>query len=359
MRNSFNEYFSFSRRERRGLIVLLIIIAGVIITNILVQHKLHSRAIDFSQYEKTIDNWYNSDSVGTQKSDSLFYFDPNTATIDELCALGLKNYVAKNIISYREKGGKFKNPNDLSRIYGLDETCFERILPYMKIKSGVSNTTQKHNKQIKELHQFDPNTVSRDTLISIGFKPWLADNLIKYRSNGGVFKEKSDLGKLYGLDTSFYNKLKPYIQINDSFTTPSISTTDSLIVNLNTADANELMKIRGIGPSYSERIITYREKLGGYVSYNQLLEVYGLDDEIIDKIKNHLIIDTNNIDCININTADFTTLIRHPYLNKQNVQAILNYRKLIGNFNNKSELLNQKVLIPEVYNKISPYLCTE
>lgn len=362
MKDFLKEYFIFSNRERRGLIVLLIIISILIAANILVNYQINKRPIDFSDFEKNIDAWYAADSGTSHIETSLFYFDPNTANRETLIALGIKDYVADNIISYRTKGGKFRDSNDLSRIYGLSPDCFERIKPYIRIetKSNKPQTPnwQKEQQNTIQLQEFDPNTADKNTLISLGFKPWVADNLIKYRNQGAVFKQKEDILKLYGIDSSFYNEIERYITIQDSFINHN-SLIDTLLIDINTADALQLTQLRGIGPSYSERIIVYRDKLGGFTTVNQLYEVYGLKAETIEQIRNQIIINPTAINCININTADFTTLIKHPYLDKPEVQAILNYRAIIGNFTDKTQLRSEKVITPEVYQKISPYICTE
>jgi competence ComEA-like helix-hairpin-helix protein len=357
------EFFEFSKRERRGIIVLLCLILVLIVTNLVVNYRINKKQIDFSEFEKEIDEWYASDTAINISEVELFYFDPNTASREQFLQLGIPDFVADNIISYRKKGGKFKNPNDFARIYGLEPEIFDILHPYISIQQNSRNSyKQKSNTDTEyELKDFNPNTASKNELLSIGFKPYIAGNLIKYRNSGAVFYKKSDLLKLYGMDSIFYIKIEPYIVID---TTNIISDIEEdidelLIIEINAAEANDLMKIKGIGAVYSDRIIKYRNLLGGFVSVNQLTEVYGINPETIDIIKNQIIIDSSLVNCININTADFTSLIRHPYIEKENVQAILNYRKLVGKFEDKSELLSQKVISEELYSKLSPYICVE
>lgn len=363
MNRFIREFFSFSKRERRGIIVLLCLILLLIITNIIVDYRINKKQIDFSEFEKEIDEWYASDTAINISEVELFYFDPNTASREQFLQLGIPEYVADNIISYRSKGGKFKNPNDFARIYGLEPELFDILHPYISIATQKrrSYKTTTENKTEYELKEFNPNTATKNELINIGFKPYLANNLIKFRSSGAVFYDKTDLLKIYGMDTLFFDKIEPYIFIDTiNLHSDNIEVVnENLLIEINSAEATDLIKLKGIGSVYSERIIKYRDRLGGFISVNQLTEVYGINPETIENISENIMIDTSLVTCININTADFTSLIRHPYIEKENVQAILNYRKLVGEFIDKSELLSQKVISEELYSKLSPYICVE
>jgi len=357
------EFFNFSKRERRGIIVLLCLILVLVISNIILDYRINKKQLDFSEFENEIDEWYASDTAIDISEVELFYFDPNNTSRSQFLQLGIPEHVADNIISYRSKGGKFKNPNDFARIYGLEPELFDILHPYISIATQKKRSykSTKENKTEYELKEFNPNNATKNELISIGFEPYLANNLIKYRSSGAVFYEKNDLLKLYGMDTLFFDKIEPYIVIDTTniIFDENEDIDELLIIEINSAEANDLIKIKGIGDVYSDRIIKYRNLLGGFVSVNQLTEVYGINPETIDIIKNQIIIDSSLVNCININSADFTSLIRHPYIEKENVQAILNYRKLVGKFEDKSELLSQKVISEELYLKLSPYICVE
>lgn len=214
-------------------------------------------------------------------------------------------------------------------------------------------------KSVINLKPFDPNRVSLQQLLDIGFDRFSARNLLKYRKNGGFFHRPSDLLKIYGIDSNFYSKIRGYIIIsNDS---PNIKPETfhhkkTVQYDLNKIDSAGLLRFKGIGTVLASRIVRYRDLLGGYVSVNQLYEVYGLPDSIITQIIPSLVVDTSAVKKINLNKADFAKLIKHPYLNSYQVKAILAFRKHAGYFKEKKQLLDYYLLPDNVYLKVAPYL---
>lgn len=212
---------------------------------------------------------------------------------------------------------------------------------------------------------FDPNTATEDIFIQIGLKPYVINNILKYRAKGGVFKTPDDFGKLYGLDPDIFEMLKPYIEINvnesrqqtyDSIKYVKYKKAPVNISDLNSADSAELTTISGIGPSFASRIIKYRNRLGGYVSKNQLLEVYGMDSIRYYQIKDFIEIDASNIVKIDLNQISFKALMKHPYFEYHTVKAIFDYRNKHRGFDNIEELGNIPLIYPELFLKIKPYL---
>ena len=129
-----------------------------------------------------------------------------------------------------------------------------------------------------------------------------------------------------------------------------------LLIDLNSCDTSELIKLPGIGPVLSVRIIKYRKLLGGYVNVNQLREVYGLPVETYDIIKDQIFVDTLLISTINVNSAGYKTLIRFPYFEKDEVTSILKYLETEGSIKNVSELVENKIVTAEKALKVRPYL---
>jgi DNA uptake protein ComE-like DNA-binding protein len=128
------------------------------------------------------------------------------------------------------------------------------------------------------------------------------------------------------------------------------------LLNLNSCDSASLEALPGIGPVLSARIIKYRYLLGGYVSTEQLKEVYGLTEETFDMISPRVFADSLTIRKIRINDADFKVLIRHPYFNRDEVSAILKYRELKGKITGIGDMTENKLISPETANKIAEYL---
>ena len=136
---------------------------------------------------------------------------------------------------------------------------------------------------------------------------------------------------------------------------PGTQNTRSLI-NLNSSDSATLEKLPGIGPVLSVRIIKYRNLLGGYSSVEQLREVYGLSEETFDLISSRISIDSSLIRKIRINTAGYREIIRFPYFEKHEVNAILKYRELNGRIEGINDLVENRLIADGKANKIRPYM---
>ncbi len=362
-RKFFQEYFNFSTREKKGLISLFIILLALIAINLYVSNQKKQERIDFSEFEKEIDRFALPKFEETQEV-ILFEFDPNTATIEELEKLGLQDNVVNNIIRYRNNGGRFFNKQSLSRIYGLCDDEFNRIKDFIVINNQTSSpaVTQKKGdfSTTGERFFFDPNSVTEQDLLRLGLTARQTNNLINYRKSGGLFHKPEDIKKIYGINEKIYGELKDFIVIKEpEIKTPEkdfVPQTSTVLVEINSADQNELQKINGIGPVYSERIIDYRERIGGFYEKNQLTEVWGIDQELISDISPQIQIDLNNIRTINLNEAEYRDLIRHPYIDRRTTNSLMEYKRFAGTINNIDELWQQRVIEKELFDKIKWYL---
>lgn len=217
------------------------------------------------------------------------------------------------------------------------------------------------------LQDFDPNNADERTLREAGVPVRLAKNISAYTRAGGQFRSGEDLLKIYGMTDSIFEILEPYIVIvaKPEFGKPvaksdssiaSVRAQPKISIRINTAKANELQVIRGIGPVLSDRIIKYRDLLGGFSHTDQVREVFGLEPEIADDLVSKLDLD-GEIHKIPINETDsIRTLARHPYIDYKLARAIINYRKVHGPFGSLTDLKNIKLMNDSLYQKIAPYL---
>jgi len=128
------------------------------------------------------------------------------------------------------------------------------------------------------------------------------------------------------------------------------------LLEINTCDSASLEALPGIGPVLSVRIIKFRKLLGGFASVDQLREVYGLSEEVYNIISSRVYADSTAVIKININSAEYKGLIRLPYFESYEVNAILKYRKLQGSIKNMDEMIDNKLIAKEKAGKIRPYL---
>ncbi len=218
---------------------------------------------------------------------------------------------------------------------------------------------------------FDPNLASRAELERLGFPQYIATRIEKYRDAGGKFTSWQDLYRIYGIDSSLVTGLRTYIEIPSSIQENTVLTTsteitsaphtvdvsaDLLVMDLNIATAEDLRQIKGIGPTYSERIVKYRSLLGGFHSQEQLSEVYGLRVEALDLLKNHTFIGEPAERNIPINSDSIMLLAKHPYLNWNQAQAIHRYREQHGDYEELEEITRIKIIGDSLYQKLLPYL---
>jgi len=228
--------------------------------------------------------------------------------------------------------------------------------------SYTNNDYQKTD--LFEPFYFDPNTVNPQLLEKFGIPQYVIKSFAKYRNAGAKFYKKEDLKKLYGSKPNLYEKIAPYIMIvKDSSNIKPYKSTyknhdnpKNILIELNTADSILLLQIKGIGPYLSSKIIRYRNALGGYVNLNQLYEIFSIKPEQVEVIKPYIYLNNQYIKRININTADYFQLNRHPYISSKEANAIINYRKQHGVFATIKDL-EKVILIPkETIVKIEPYL---
>lgn len=189
---------------------------------------------------------------------------------------------------------------------------------------------QNHNNRYT-LFAFDPNTVSKEELLKLGFWERTANTFLKYRSKGAVFRKKEDLKKVYGISEKFYTALEPYIIIQSSaqHTSGNFNNKPKIkaVLELNSADSISLIDLKGVGPGYARRILKYRSMLGGFNNIEQLREVYGMSDELFELIKQQCAVNPDLIKKLNINTADFKTVNKHPYIGYELTKQFFNFRK--------------------------------
>lgn len=127
------------------------------------------------------------------------------------------------------------------------------------------------------------------------------------------------------------------------------------IADINTASAEDLQKVKGIGPSFSKRIIKFRNKLGGFASNDQLQEVYGLDDETIVELQKHFSV-LSRPQPLDINSDSAKVLSYHPYISYDLAWIIINYRKQHGDIKSIDDFKKIKALDEETFAQLEPYL---
>lgn len=353
----FNQYLSFSRSDRNALLVLSTLILIVLTAIIIVNNIKPQPILDSSGFKKIMDDWDPVNSNTDGPTQNFFHFNPNTISKNKLDSLSIPSFIKRNLLGYRNAGAKFYSANDLRKVYGMNDSIFNLIKPFIDIKKAIVPKSSSINViEKKRIGYFDPNKTDLDELRGFGFNDFQAKNILSYRDKGGAFRNVNDLLKIYGVDSMFFETVKNHIQIEKQLNLSLLKNTDEpLNIELNSADSTNLVKLNGIGPVYAARIIKYRNLLGGYYSKKQLLEVYNFPDQTFLSIEKYISVDTLLINHIRINFVEYKALLRHPYLNKRQVEGLLNYREKNGPFKNVRAIREVEAINKETFSKIKPY----
>lgn len=299
-------YLNFSRKDRIGILVLLLLIVMVYALPYLVPHKETPPIV----LDDSLQNWldssrkvqvagYRSDKgaafddtpaltteAGAPKKINRFEFDPNTLDAAGWLQLGLRERTVRTILNYRAKGGKFYKKEDVQKIWGLPQGFYQSIEPYINIQQTEYNKIKEQTKEPTKL---------------------AAENTLK-------------------------------------------------LIDINNADVPTLESLPGIGPKLASRIVNFRNKLGGFVSIEQVGSTYGLPDSTFQMIKPRLYLNTSKIDKIKINTASKEILSAHPYISWELARSIVTYREQHGPFKSIEDLSKLMLIDERTVKQLLPYL---
>lgn len=332
MQLQVHQYFSFSKSERRGIVVLILLIVSTIVVNYGIPYYYKPKA-----------------SVLTAEQVLL------------LAALNATPDTVKNALANRKS--KWVDYDDN---YDNNYTSNNN---YKASPLGTSNTYTKNNKKPYApnpnyaenmegaLYAFNPNTINATEWATLGLSPKAVSNIINYLSKGGQIRQPDDIAKIYGISPEMAARLMPYITIpaTNYITTKAPTTYTPSAIDISTADTTAWKKLPGIGATLAMRILMYKTRLGGFINTSQIAEVYGMPDSTYQKIKPYLLHRQGNLTTININTSSIT-MLQHPYITKAVANNIIQYRNQHGNYTNLEQLKNLALITNEVYNKIAPYL---
>lgn len=226
--------------------------------------------------------------VAKQTSVFLAEFDPNKADSIELSRLGLSDYVVRNILKYRRKGGRFSTVESFSRIYGLQPEQFEVLKPYIRIS--------------------EPKKIAPKRVDSIAPRKGVEKKVFKYP--------------------------------------------EGTLVDVNLADTTELKKIPGIGSGIAKAIVSYRNRLGGFYSLEQLSEIEYITPALTEWFK----LEDPKVRPLKINDASLEVLRAHPYLNFYQARTIVEHRRKKGKIKSLSQLSLYEEFTEKDLERLSAYM---
>jgi len=354
-RQLIRDYFTFSRNERKGIIVLLVLILLLAVANKLIFYvekpaKIDSVLLDSSKREL---GQFNDSIYATVKLKSLFYFNPNTIDSLALDSLKIPEIVKSNLLKFRQKGGRIKIIADFKKIYGVTDQVFVQVSPFLLLGNAPSPTASNISEPV--LFMFDPNTATNLDFTRLGFSEKQISSIRKYIAKSGTFRTKEDFLKLNVITEKQKIALSDWILIKSEASVEVKRPQSTLVIEINSADSVQLKQLPGIGSVLAKRIVKYRDLLGGFYSIDQLREVYGLNEQTFALIQNKVTVEPAQIKKIDLNFSDMNELSRHPYLKRNLATKIMKFRSKHGSFKNMIVLRDSMILNIEEYNRIKPY----
>lgn len=206
------------------------------------------------------------------------------------------------------------------------------------------------------LFSFNPNVISVDSLVRLGFPNSVAKRLVNYRSKGGRFFIKQDVKKIYGVTDKLMEDIYSFINLPERALRIH-EKKSSKKIDLNSASAEQFKTITMIGDVFAARIVKYRNSLGGFVSKNQLEEVYGLSDDALNNLKSDTFITSGfRPRRIKINHDSLEVLQNHPYISDHLAEDILRFRNLNDAIESEKVLVNFKSVEKSKFEKLILYL---
>ena len=227
-------------------------------------------------------------------------------------------------------------------------------------KRNYSNYYSKKKKYKAPDSKFNPNNYSLSDWMNLGLSEKQSVVVLKFTSRG-IYSEE-DLKRIFVIPDILFELIRDSVVYPERFqNTPNQElfkkqAKQITLINLNTADTTEFMKIYGVGAFYAKQIIRYREKLGGFFKKEQLFEVWKMTTDAYDKIKDHVFISEKDVKRININSVTIEELKVHPYLKWNQANSIIKMRFQRNGFKNIEEIKESVLIDSETYEKLFPYL---
>jgi competence protein ComEA len=209
-------------------------------------------------------------------------------------------------------------------------------------------------------HAFDPNVYSLKDWMYLGLSEKQAAVVMRYATRG--IRSNEELSKIFVIPKALFEQIKDstfYAKVTrEPVTDKSTSSKKALniLVEVNGATQHQLETIPGVGSFYAKNIIRYRERLGGFIRKEQLLEVWKMDESKYSEIIEFISIDLEGLRKINLNTVTAEELKAHPYLNWNIANSIIKIRTRKGGFKSVEEIKESILVNEEVFIKLKPYV---
>ncbi|MEO8764095.1 MAG: helix-hairpin-helix domain-containing protein [Ginsengibacter sp.] len=307
------EYFIFTRKERTGIISIVFIIVFLMVISYAFPFFIKPKEYTHQQFEseiarlniaandsakarnysKSFDNKFYDHAAEDEKKyeprkTEVFYFDPNTASPEDWKRLGVRDKTIATIHNYISKGGKFKSPSDITRIWGLSPSDQQRLVPYVSIKSRTREQVAPEKKEYpkaslssyKRNEPIDINLADTSAYIGLpGIGSKLALRIVAFRDKLGGFYSVNQVGETYLLPDSTFQIIKPRL---------FLASTAVRQININLASVDEMKTHPYLRYTLANAIFQYRQQHGNFQTVADLKKIMLVTAEVYDKIAPYL-----------------------------------------------------------------------
>jgi DNA uptake protein ComE-like DNA-binding protein len=256
----------------------------------------------------------------------------------------------------------------------VDFSSFSKVSPekekWLSLQSQIDSMKQEKLDYVPKIYPFNPNFITDYKGYKLGMSVAEIDRLLAFRKENKYVNSPKEFQAVTKVSDSLLNAISPYFKFPDwvnkkkeykeykNYPNTAFAKKERIvIIDINKASQEELIKIYGIGDAISLRILKFKESLGGFVSMEQMKDVWGLSPEVIENLNSHFkVLAPPNIKKIDINNASIKELSQFPYFNYQLAKQIVTFRSMNGDIKNSEDLTKIKGLSIDKANIIVLYL---
>jgi competence protein ComEA len=279
------EYLTFSKSEQKGIMVLLGLIVLIIAVPFVYRKIYPYKSYDYTGLKKEIVDFETrniKESITEKKlpkdNPIFFKFDPNTSSSDELRKLGFSPISIKSILNYRLKKGKFRENEDLKKMFGMSTDFYKKIEPFIDIKSAKKDefSDKKKFSTEKKKTRIEINSADSAKLVSVwGIGPVYAKRIMKYRDKLGGFYSLNQIKEVYGLPDSLS------ICLMNEFV---IDTGRIKHIQINSITEKDLSSHPYVSVYQAKGVLNYRKLQGNFKNEQEFRKSKLFPDTLISRI---------------------------------------------------------------------------
>jgi DNA uptake protein ComE-like DNA-binding protein len=236
---------------------------------------------------------------------------------------------------------------------------------WISLQSKVDSLKAEKQNYIPKIYPFNPNFITDYKGSKLGMSVAEIDRLLNFRKTNQYVNSASEFQKVTQVSDSLLSTISPYFKFPDwvnkrkanNFKPFEKKAEKIVLLDINHATKEDLIKIYGIGPALSDRILKQKELFGGFVSMKQMDDIWGLSPEVIENLNKYFRVTAlPRIKKIDINNASIKELMLFPYFKYALAKSIVTYRSMNGDFKNSEDLTKINDFPIEKIDIISLYL---